>query len=228
VTDDRTRPQIYKFTRWAVWSFATATAIAMFIYPGGTLRNPSTRGYSFFQNFLSDLGTTVTWGGHPNTYGSSLFVLSVVCVVLAVIPCFRSFIKLYSSPASRKWTRAATVTAVCAAIGFIAVALTPTDRFFGIHFRGVLVAFESTLLTSLFFSFATARDSRFPKRVAGAWFLMTLMLATYLVVLTWGPAAQTDHGLVVQVTAQKITVAGVLLIVAYQTYEAERVVVRGR
>ena len=232
MTDSQTRipaarrwPQIYAFSRGAVLLFATLTGIAMLIYPGGTLRNPSTRGYLFFQNFLSDLGTTVTWGGHRNAYGSSLFVLSVVFIVLAVVPCFRSFIKLYSSPASRKWTRAATVTAVCAAIGFIGVALTPTDRFFGIHFRGVLVAFEGTLLTALFFSFATARNARFPRRVAAAWFVMTLLLAMYIVVLTWGPPPQTDHGLVVQVTAQKITVAGVLVIVAYQTYEAERVVV---
>ena len=32
------------------------STIAMFFYTGGTISNPSSPGYSFFENILSDLG----------------------------------------------------------------------------------------------------------------------------------------------------------------------------
>ena len=53
-------------------------------YPGGMLRDESTRGYSFTYNFLSDLGTTVAFNYQRNVTGAALFAVSVVIGVLTL------------------------------------------------------------------------------------------------------------------------------------------------
>jgi hypothetical membrane protein len=66
--------------------FFLMTAIAMLLYPGGTFVDPSTRGYSFFANFFSDLGATRTPSGATNTLSMILFAsaLAIVGIGLAV------------------------------------------------------------------------------------------------------------------------------------------------
>ena len=46
----------------------------MVVYPGGPLLDPSVTGYSFVQNFVSDLAMTVTHGSQSNHLGAGLFV----------------------------------------------------------------------------------------------------------------------------------------------------------
>jgi len=70
------RLTIFTLARWASIASVALAGIAMLLYPGGTLHDPSTTGYSFFQNFLSDLGGTVAWGGQPNYLSAFLFVTS--------------------------------------------------------------------------------------------------------------------------------------------------------
>jgi hypothetical protein len=56
------------------------------------------------------------------------------------------------------------------------------------------------------------------------WALFAVVLAAYVVVLGWGPQVRAPHGLVVQVTAQKIVAIAAVLVLTYQTFEADRVV----
>jgi hypothetical protein len=78
--------------------------MAMLLYPGGTIRDPSTSGYSFFQNFLSDLGRTVAWGGQPNYRSAFLFVTSFVILALALAGSFVVFIRLFSSSRNARYS----------------------------------------------------------------------------------------------------------------------------
>jgi hypothetical protein len=215
---------IFRLTRWAVLWFIVSTGFAMLVYPGGTRRNPSAGGYLFFRNFLSDLGTTVTWGGHPNPIGAPVFIIAEVLTALAIIACFVGLVRLLSSSQdSRSWARAAGTAGIVAAAGFISAALIPVDLNARIHRQAVQLAFRAILLSSLLFTVAAARDIRFPRRASGVWLLLTLLLMGYIAILEWGPRLRTDHGLLVQVTAQKFIVIAVLLGLAYQSYEAERV-----
>jgi hypothetical protein len=45
--------------------FVVLTVAAMLAYPGGTATDPTTSGYSFFANVLSELGMTRTYAGQP-------------------------------------------------------------------------------------------------------------------------------------------------------------------
>ncbi len=53
-------------------------ALAMFYYPGGTFADPTTANYSFFGNFLGDLGRgPLSLSGHLNLVSPWLFALAL-------------------------------------------------------------------------------------------------------------------------------------------------------
>jgi hypothetical membrane protein len=54
------------------------------LYPGGTVLDASTRGYSFTHNFLSDLGSTVAFNDGRNTVGALLFDVAIIVAVVVL------------------------------------------------------------------------------------------------------------------------------------------------
>src|SRR5690242_10969644 len=82
----------------ATLQFVGFTLVGMLLYPGGTKFDHSTRSYSFFGNFFSDLGATVTHSGLDNSGARALFVVALCGVgvgLLAFAPSWR-FIALRS------------------------------------------------------------------------------------------------------------------------------------
>ena len=203
------------------------TGIAMLLYPGGTTLDPSVEGYSFFHNFLSDLGTTVAYGGRPNALGSLLFVVSLGILVLAFGGSLAPFVRLYSgSPVSRLLARAAGVLAVFVCASFIGVALTPENRAMALHVQFTRLAFRAFPLVALLLSLASAHSAGTSRRTVVAWMTLTVVLVGYVGVMDWGPRLTTERGLTVQVAAQKIVTVAALVILVYQCYEADRAGVR--
>ena len=62
----------------ALGLFIVFNLVAMFLYPGSTYLNSLSSGYSFTQNFLSDLGRTLTFSGEVNFLSSLLFNMSLI------------------------------------------------------------------------------------------------------------------------------------------------------
>jgi len=82
-------------------------------------------GYSFWQNYFSDLGRTASWSGHGNPVASIPFNVSIGLLGLSQIPCFLCWNML--APGSMKLLRASTVLGVLSALGIVGVGLTPVD-----------------------------------------------------------------------------------------------------
>lgn len=220
-----TVPTVFRSTRWVVLAFVLLSALFTLAYPGGTFRDPASQAYRFSENFMSDLGMTVTWGGHPNQLAAGLFIAAEIVTALTLVACFGALVVVHSSSVpARNWARAAAVGGVASAAGFIGAAVVPADRALGIHIQLALLGFRAILAASLCFTLASKRDPRFPRRSWTAWLALTVLLAAYVAVLEWGPTPRTGHrGLVVQVVGQKIALMGMLLCFAYQSYEGERV-----
>ena len=64
--------------RHVLWLFLFLNITSMLLYPGSTFRDHLTLGYSFTENFLSDLGRTLTFSGEINFLSSQLFNMSLV------------------------------------------------------------------------------------------------------------------------------------------------------
>src|SRR5258706_15851413 len=76
----------------ATIQFVAFTLLGMLLYPGGAKFDHATRGYSFFGNFFSDLGASVTHAGLDNSSSRVLFVLALGGVgvgLLAFAPSWR-------------------------------------------------------------------------------------------------------------------------------------------
>src|SRR5215471_11745610 len=76
--------------------FYLLLTLSMLLYPGGTKADPHTQGYSFFTNFLSDLGHTVSLSGQPNIASMVLFILAMTLAGIATGLFSLAFTQLFT------------------------------------------------------------------------------------------------------------------------------------
>lgn len=198
------------------------TGIAIALYPGGTALDHSIRGYSWSQNFLSDLGMTVAYDGRSNMAGALCFVVGLCVLVLALGSVLVTFVRRYAAvPAARSLAYAAGATGLLVCAAFIGVALAPEDRALGWHVRFTLLGFDVLPVVVLFLALA-ARSSRAPRAAITTWALLCAALASYAALLEWGPALGTSAALTIYVMAQKLAALTLVLTTIWQTVVAER------
>ena len=213
---------VFAWGRRAATFSAIGAAAAMVVYPGGTYRDHSTSGYEFFHNFFSDLGATVAFDGEPNTLGAPLFVVSLVVLVIGMGSLLAGLGRGYArSPRSLPLVRLAFLAGAFVCACFIGVALTPENRMRSVHVLFTKLAFRAFPAVPLCLALAARRNTMLRPRVTFAWMAMLVLLVVYVIILDWGPRASTPTGLVVQVTAQKIVAVGAVLLLVYQSYQAE-------
>jgi hypothetical membrane protein len=191
-------------------------------YPGGTLRDESTHGYSFTHNFLSDLGTTVAFNYQRNVTGAALFGVSVVVGVLVLGSSIAATVRLLSAaPRARSFARLAAVAGVLACVGFLGAAIAPVDRAWRLHTLAGMMGFRSFPVVAALLSIATARDARFRARAAVGWAALTIVVIGLIVASLLGPNPDTERGLATQVIMQKIMVASIVVVLWFESREAE-------
>jgi hypothetical membrane protein len=216
---------VLTLSRYGALTAAVLTVVAIFLYPGGTSLNPTTRGYSFFQNSLSDLGSTVAWNGQANPSASVHFAASSV-LVAAALGCFGVLIRIYStSPIARWSSRIAGAVLVLAGVGVIGVALTPYDRDAPLHGRFTLLAVSAFPIATSLLCVATLVTDRLRRRVAVGWCALTAVVVVWAsTMLQSGP--MTAMQLAIPVTLQKLVAGALVAIIVFQSREAERALLR--
>jgi hypothetical protein len=216
--------RIWTLVRVAILWFVVCAATSMVLYPGGTRLDSGAAGYSFTQNAFSDLGRTIARNGEPNVASATLFVLGLTPAGLGLSVFFIALLPLVSrSPNALKWlARLGCVAGIVAGVAYVAVAWTPANRLPGEHVMAERVAFRSFLLASVLLGIATAGSKTFTARASAAWWSFGALLLGFILIGIFGPSRRTEFGLVVQVVAQKAIVVSALVIVAFQSYEAQR------
>jgi hypothetical protein len=208
-------------------AIAALAAIASgLLYPGGTVLDASTRGYSFTHNFLSDLGSTVAFNEGRNTAGALLFEVATIVAVIALAGTFIGVVRSLSAARGAMFARLAAVAGTVVCVGFLGVALTPLDRAFQLHTVSSLVACHSFPVATALLAVATLRDGRFRARALLGWATLTVVLVSFIGMGILGPSVATERGLMTQVITQKIMAMTVLVVLWLESTEAE--VARGR
>jgi hypothetical membrane protein len=210
----------------AAWTVGVASVLAVGAgvrYPGGTLLDTSVDRYSMSLNFLSDLGMTAAYDGEPNRLGASLFVASLLLLVVGLGQCLVAIVRLHGTAIARRWARVAGVCGLLACVAFTGVAVTPENRVMSVHLSFTRWGWRFVPLAAGFMAFASRHAPQFRLRAARTWLLVTILLAAYAALLEWGPGLDSLDGLRTQVLAQKaaaVVLTSALLVLAR---EADRV-----
>jgi ferredoxin len=187
--------------------FYVLTTLAMALYPGGALYDTSTEGYTFFGNFLSELGITASYEGEPNIPSALVFTLSLSTLGTGLGVFFVAVQqRLRGSPAIRGVARGASVFGIASGLSFIGVAATPADRLLEMHMGFLFVAFPSLVIAATLCSIALFLSGRHLRRHAVTYAGLAAFLACYLTLMAVGPGLNTERGVRFQATAQKIAV----------------------
>lgn len=203
--------------RYAAIQFIALTGAAMIAYAGGNWYAPSEPRYQIAHNFLSDLGATVAFSGQANTLSAALFFIALASIGAALIPFAWTGREFGPRARAAAWIKAiaGTLSGLC----FAGVAFTPENLALTAHTTFVVAAFGFLLIYVIALTWLMAANGR------GGLFVNIAHLAcvaTYVVVILFGPRLDTEHGFTVQVVAQKLVVYLSMLHIVYLTTAMRR------
>ncbi len=205
--------------------FVVLTAIAMFFYPGGTVVDVNTVGYSFVDNFFSDLGRTQSRAGQPNPIAATLFLIALTSGGVALIVFFLCLTRLFQrAMLDRILSWLGTLAGILAGLGFIGVALTPANVNGPLHNQLVFAAFEAVTVAAILYLIVMLRDRSFPNHLAMVFGVFAILLVLYLGLLFFGPSTKTPEGLRIQVVGQKVIAYASIISVLIQSLGVRRLV----
>jgi len=195
----------FKFMIFGSIQFVVLTFIAMLFYPGGTHIDPNTKGYSFFQNFFSDLGRTVAYSGKENIVSYVMFTITLTILGVSIIFYFSAIPFFFKEKNFERYLSIiGSLMAIMTGISLAGVAFTPYDIFPSAH-----VFFGRILLISLFLALVIYTliiffNNDYPNKYALTYFIFSLIVGIYILVARFRPDISTTEGLILQVTSQKI------------------------
>ncbi|MEO6695840.1 MAG: hypothetical protein ABIY50_08980 [Ignavibacteria bacterium] len=198
--------------------FVILTGLAMIAYPGGSLYDRAGVHYNFSENFFSDLGTTVTYSGRPNTASDILFISALGIIGIALI----YFSKIWRGVSIDSHEMVipgimSKIFLIISGASFIGVAFTPWNLYFDNHVLFVKLAFGSLLGWSIMMIILEARNPKL-RNLLVLNIIYVLMLGYYVWLLFYGPKFGTLDGLEFQAIAQKIIVYASVINLAIQAW----------
>ena len=200
--------------------FVIFQGLGMMSYPGGTIHDLSTIGYSFTLNFFSDMGAYVARNGDPNYLSMIFFSISLILVGVTFALYYLVLPKVFGNNNRNYYLSwIGTIFAFGGSICLIGTGLTPTDLVFDSHVFFANNIFYSFLGTSFFYSIVIFNTNILEKRYAIGYVFFFISILLYVGVLQFGPSVSTGQSeLIFQVVAQKLIVIIFFLTVIHQTF----------
>ena len=203
--------------------FILLTFIAMLFYPGGSYSDPATTGYSFFENFFSELGLARTHLGGPKIVSLVLFVSAMVLVGIGLILFFIAFPRRFRrTRTGRLLGMIGSAFGFLSALAFIAVAVFPADVNLPAHTTAVMWAFRLFPAAVMCYIIVVFTERGMCSPWGWALVAFLLLLVVYLLLLERGPGIGEYAGMVIQAVGQKIIVYASIFSVMLQSWGALR------
>ena len=150
--------------------------IAMFFYTGGTMDNPSSPGYYFWGNTISDLGRIITYNGSLNIISMVLFTIAIVALALLSIPLYVVFPKLFSTNTVESISaKIGSLLGYITTIGWIGVIFFPADISNNIHWLFAYVIYAAFFFSGFFYTIALFLNKNISK-------IYAITLAIYCII----------------------------------------------
>jgi len=215
---------LIQLPRWVVLLFVILMMIAMMVYPGGQIHNDASIGYSFTNNFFSDLGTHTSYNGSPNFLSMGLFMIALTLVGITFSIYYVTLPQLFSNDTLNY--RLATLGSFFGFLGsvcLIGTGFTPADLVLDEHVFFANNIFYSFCVTALCYTVAIFRSSQFDNQMALGYGIFFMLIVLYIGVLEFGDSPRSNPtALKIQVVTQKIIVFVFCLSIAHQTIGLKR------
>lgn len=206
---------------WASILFIILTGLAMLCYPGGTVNNHNSVGYSFLQNFFSDLGRYKTFLQKPKLLSLTFFFLSILIVSTVSIRFNLTLTDDLDGEGKHPIVSLlARFFGISYAIAMLGIACTPYDLLLDEHIFVVRVCFSLLIPLSICYTILIYRYKRMPNRYAILFIITAIMLSIYLHILILGPKSNENPYL--QTVAQKIIVYSLVFSLMYLAIGAKK------
>ena len=206
--------------RCAALLFILLQLLGMKVYPGGTMYDASSQGYSFSKNFFSDMGAYAARNGDPNYFSMILFAMSLTIVGITFISYYLLLPRLLGSDRINyilAW--AGTLFAIGGSVCMIGTGFTPSDVVFAPHVFFANNIFHCFLVTTLLYTIVIFRSDGLRKRYAIGYAMFFLSIFIYVMILQYGPSANSgESALIFQVLSQKVIVIVFCFSVVHQTF----------
>ena len=187
--------------RYAIFIFVLFNFFAMIFYPGGTINDPNTIGYTFTENFFSDLGNSISYSGKSNTISFILFNFSLSLCGLTFIILFY-LIKPAFNPSLL--TFLATLFGILGGISCIGVAFTPANLLLDAHIFFAHGIFRGLCISSLLYSILIFKNNNINNKYAYGFIAFGFMVLIYILISELGPnPRENPDALKLQVVSQK-------------------------
>jgi len=195
--------------------FIIFNIISMFTYPGGTFLDNLNLGYSFTQNFLSDLGRTMSFSEEVNYFSSQFFNMSLILAGSVFVVFYFHVSRVFSASNQKIWANIGSFIGIFGGLSLIGVGLTPADLYLEIHIVCATWLFRFFFVASLCYSIVIFRHDRLENKFASGYLVFTFSILLYILISELGPDPKiSSFALTLQVVSQKL----ILLILMCSIY----------
>ncbi len=198
-------------------SFLLFTAIGMIYFPGGTILDHNTKGYSFFNNFFSELGRWRTWRGETNWISFFCLEIALLGQAFAMFTFNLYFLRVTNSKQIDKTAYyIALITGSIFPFLLTGVALTPCDLYLPYHMFFVRLGFGLLIPLSSCYTLLIRKHHLLPNKYGNVMMVIVFAIALYVVLIFIGPDPHKVG--YVQQTSQKIIVYSMIFSLLYLSW----------
>ena len=216
-------PWVITFPRQVLWLFIILNIAAMLLYPGSTYRDNLTSGYSFTENFLSDLGRTLTFSGEINFISAQLFNMSLILAGAVFTLFYLHVRKVFNIKNQKALAFIGSFFGLLGGLSMIGVGLTPADLYLEIHIICATWLFRFFFVASLCYSVVIFRHAQFENKFAAGYLVFALSILLYILVSELGTDPKINQfALVFQVVSQKIILLILMASIYIQTLSLQK------
>lgn len=188
----------------------------MLFFPGGTILDHHTKGYSFFNNFFSELGR---WRTHLGESKWISFICFEIALVFHAIAMFVFNLHFLKHTKSAELNKTAYYIALISGSVFpfllAGIAFTPCDLYLPLHMDFVYAGFGMLVPLSLTYTILIRKHHLLPNKYGNVMLIIVIAIASYILFMKFGPnPRQVPY---VQQTAQKIIVYSMIFCLLYLT-----------
>ncbi len=207
--------------------FILLNVLAMIMYPGTTMHNKLSNGYSFSNNFLSDLGRYMTYNDANNFFSCLFFNLSMIIAGCVMIIFFWHIKNIFNHQSGLLFwiSIIGTSAGVAGGCSMIGVGLTPSDLYLDFHIIFANWLFRFFLLAAACYTIIIFNSELIETKYAIGYCIFACLILLYILINELGPDPREQiTALQFQVVAQKSILLCFLFTVYMQTKGLESIV----